>query len=112
MKGYSQRICVLREKGAAAGLSGMTTDHLRRLLDNVRDLHMLFLVGEQLATVEAHTRWLIVRMGRSTAFTKPNKDQRHPVWRCGSQIGVEDNCLASERGAAPFQYALSTRSGQ
>ena len=33
-------------RGAAAGPSGMTTDHLRPQLDNVRDLHMLYLVGE------------------------------------------------------------------
>ena len=31
----------------------MTTYHLRPLLDSVRDLHMLFLVGEQLATAKA-----------------------------------------------------------
>ena len=29
-------------RGAAAGPSGMTTDHSRPLLDNVRDLHLLF----------------------------------------------------------------------
>ena len=60
-------------KGAAAGPSGMTTDHLRPLLDNVRDLHMLFLVGEQLATGKApHEVVETVRMGRLPALTKPN----------------------------------------
>ena len=49
----------------------MTTDHLRPLLDNVRDLYMLFLVGEQLATGNAPHK-VIVRMGRLTALTKPN----------------------------------------
>ena len=36
-------------RGAAAGLSGMTTDHLRPLLDHVEDTHFFFLMGEQLA---------------------------------------------------------------
>ena len=50
----------------------MTTDHLRALVDNVRDLHMLFLVGELLATGKApHEVVEIVRMCRLTALTKP-----------------------------------------
>ena len=37
-------------RGAAAGPSGMTSDHLRPVLDSVGDSHLLFMMGEQLAT--------------------------------------------------------------
>ena len=60
-------------RGAAAGPSGMTTDHLRPLLDNVRDLHLLFSVREQLATGKAPREVVeIGRMGKLTALKKPN----------------------------------------
>ena len=36
-------------RGAAAGPSSMTTDHLRPVLDNPRDTHLFFQMGEQLA---------------------------------------------------------------
>ena len=36
-------------RGAAAGPYGMTMEHLRPLLDDVRALHSFFLMGEQLA---------------------------------------------------------------
>ena len=36
-------------RGAAACLSGMTTNHLRPLSDDVEDTHLFFLMGEQLA---------------------------------------------------------------
>ena len=36
-------------RGAAAGLSGMTTDHLRLVLDQVRDTHMLCQMADQFA---------------------------------------------------------------
>ena len=38
-------------RGAAAGVSGMTTDHFRPQLDHVQDTHLFFLMGEQLAKV-------------------------------------------------------------
>ena len=60
-------------RGAAAGLSGMTTDHLRPVLDNIRDTHSLFQMGEQLATARTppgiHG---ILRLGRLTALQKPH----------------------------------------
>ena len=74
----------------------MTTDHLKPLLGNVRDLHMLFLVGEQLATGKAPHE--VVEIVRMAALTKPNGGIRG-IWRCGSKIGVEDHCPASERSA-------------
>ena len=39
-------------KGAAAGPSGMTADHLRPVLENPRDTHLLFMLGEKLARAE------------------------------------------------------------
>ena len=35
----------ISRRGAVAGPSGMTSDHLRPLLDHVRDSHLLFLLG-------------------------------------------------------------------
>ena len=37
-------------RGGAAGVTGVTTDHLRPVLDNIRDTHLLHQMGEQLAT--------------------------------------------------------------
>ena len=46
-------------RGAAAGVSGMTTDHLRPVLDNIRDTHLLHQMGGtvslQLASEKAFT---------------------------------------------------------
>ena len=40
-------------KGAASGPSGMMVEHLRPLMDNCRDMHMFFLMAEQLAQSRA-----------------------------------------------------------
>ena len=58
-------------RGAAAGVSGMTTDHLRPVLDNIRDTHLLHQMGEQFATARIppgiHGT---LRLGRLTALQK------------------------------------------
>ena len=62
---------VVNLRGAAAGPSGMTSDHLRPLLDHVRDSHLLFLLGDQLA--KAQTPASVndaIRLGRLTALQK------------------------------------------
>ena len=41
-------------KGAAAGPSGMTADHLRPLLDNEQDSHRLFQIAQTLPSVNDH----------------------------------------------------------
>ena len=59
-------------KGAAPGPSGMTVEHLRPLLDNPRDTHMLFGVAEQLAQGLAPEAAIqALRLGRLTVLRKP-----------------------------------------
>ena len=104
-------------RGAAAGPSGMTTDHLRPLLDNVRDLHLLFSVREHLATDMAPQEVVeIGRGGRLTALKKPNGRIRdivsgEVVRRLVSRTIDEQVRKAVEAGTAPFQCALSTKAG-
>ena len=52
-------------KGAAAGPLGMTADHLRPVLENPRDTHLLFTLGEKLARAEiADSIVGAIRLGR------------------------------------------------
>ena len=56
-------------KGAAAGPSGVTMEHMRHLLDDVKALHPFFLMGEQLAQVKVpFAIGNLIRMGRLTAL--------------------------------------------
>ena len=58
-------------RGVAAGPSGMTSEHTRVLLDNPRDSHLFFLLGEQLSQAMAPEAAVqAVRLGRLTAFRK------------------------------------------
>ena len=104
-------------RGAAAGPPGMTTDHLRPLLDNVRDLHLLFSVREQWATGMAPQEVVeIGRMGRLTALRKPNGRiggivSGEVVRRLVSRTIAQQVSKAVEAGTAPFQCALSTKAG-
>ena len=60
-------------RGAAAGPSGMTNEHLRPLLDDARGRKLLFTVGEQLARAAVPQEVIeMVRVGRLTALTKPD----------------------------------------
>ena len=59
-------------RGAAAGPSGMTVEHMRLVLDNVRDAHLLFSMAEQLS--RAHVPLSVtdaLRLGRMTASKNP-----------------------------------------
>ena len=67
-------------RGAAAGPSGMTMEHLRPLLDDARSLHSFFLVAEQLARAQVPDGVVdVVRLGRLTALTKPDGGVRGMV---------------------------------
>ena len=58
-------------KGAAAGPSGMTPDHLRPVLENPRDTHLLFTLGEKLARAEIPDSIVgAIHLGRLTALQK------------------------------------------
>ena len=104
-------------RGAAAGPLGMTVEHLQPLLDHSKDAKRFHQVAELLsrAKVPALVRDA-VRLGRLTALQKPNGGVRgivagnivRPlVARTMSQQLMKD----VERATAPFQYALSTRTG-
>ena len=59
------------KRGSAAGPSGMTNEHIRILLDNHSDAHLMFLAGEQLAQARVPPSIVrVVRQGRMTALRK------------------------------------------
>ena len=58
--------------GAAAGPSGMTTEHLRPLLDDGRGRRLFVVLGEQFARAQIpDIAEGLVRCGRVTALSKP-----------------------------------------
>ena len=104
-------------RGAAAGPSGMMTEHLRPILENVSDVGLLFQVAQFFATASIPEEILeALRVGRLTTLQKPNGGVRGivagDVFRrvvartMAQQLGPE-----IERATSPFQYALSTRAG-
>ena len=112
--GFAQ---VLRSsrKGAAAGPSGMTVDHLRPVLENPRDTHLLFTLGEKLARAEIPDSIVgAIRLGRLTALQKPSGGVRGIVAgdilrRIVAHTIAQQISSHVERTTAPFQYAMSTR---
>ena len=104
-------------RGAAAGLSGMTTDHLRPLLDHVEDTHLFFLMGEQLAQARVPpTIHASIRQGRMIALQKPRGGVRgivvgDVVRRLVARTMAQQLSKAVEAATAPHQYAMSTRAG-
>ena len=64
-------------RGAAAGPSGVTTEHLKPVLNDSRDAERLFSVGLLLAQANIPQEILTaLRMGRVTALQKPNGSVR------------------------------------
>ena len=63
------------KRGAAAGPSGMTVEHLRPLLDPVKDQQLLCKLAQQVA-VAGFTPTVVeaIRMGRMTALRKTNEE--------------------------------------
>ena len=53
----SQQICVFPGEGQQLGLFGMTTDHLRVVLDQVRDTHLLYQMMVISSFERAHPQW-------------------------------------------------------
>ena len=52
-------------RGAVAGVSGLTIDHLRPILDNIRDTHLMHQMGDQSTTVHIPGIHGTLRLGRS-----------------------------------------------
>ena len=104
-------------RGAASGLSGMTSDHLRPLLESTRDLHLLFQIGELFARGQIPvTIANIVRRGRMTDLRKDGGGVRgivvgEVIRRLTARTIAQQLVPAVEACTAPFQYALSTRAG-
>ena len=97
-------------RGATAGPSGMTVEHLQPLLDMPRDLRAFFQAGEVVQGTST------VVWGRMTALEKPNGGVygivvgdivRRLVARTMSQQMMEE----VQSATAPFQIAMSTRGG-
>ena len=102
------------EGGAAGGPSGMTSEHLRPLLDN----HGTFLAdGQELARAE--TPGVVVdaiRLGRITVLSKPSGGVRGIVSgdiirRLVARTVAQQLNPEVEKATAPFQFALTTRCG-
>ena len=104
-------------RGAAAGPSGMTTEHLRLVLDTVHHAQLLFKLGEQLSRAETPTTIVnSVRLGRLTALQKPNGGVRGVVAadilrRLVGRTMAQQLSDVVKAATAPFQCALSTRAG-
>ena len=60
-------------RGAAPGPTGMTAEHLRPLLDSVRDSGLLWKLGQSFARGQVPAEILpVLRLGRITALQKPS----------------------------------------
>ena len=95
----------------------MTTNHLRLVLDQARDTHMLCQMADQVGQARTppavHN---ILRLGRLTALQKARGGvrgivvgdvlRRHVARTMAHQFGK-----SVEAATAPHQYALSTRAG-
>ena len=104
-------------RGAAAGPSGMTMEHLRPLLDNDRALHTFFSVAEQFARAQVPQGVVdMVRLGRLTALSKPDGGVRgivagDVVRRLVARTMSQQLSPAVERATRPHQYAMTTKAG-
>ena len=104
-------------EGAAGGLSGMTTEHLRPLLEDGRGLRLLGDVAERLARAEVPAEVLrLVRGGRLTALSKPDGGVRgilagDVIRRLVARTMSQQLAKAAEVATGPHQHALSTRAG-
>ena len=95
-------------KGAAAGPSGMTADHLRPLLGNEQNSHRLFRMGEKLC--QAQTPPSInatIRMGRLTALQKTSRGRsRNFGGKHCETIGLAHNGSAIQQSRGTVHCSL------
>ena len=105
------------KRGAAAGPSGMTADHLMPLLETERDSAKLFALASSLAKGDVPVEvvsW--VRMGRITALRKEDGGVRgitvgDILRRLVARTIAQQISKVVEESTAPYQYALSTKVG-
>ena len=104
-------------RGAAAGPSGMNSDHLFPLLDTERDSMKFYEFASLLARREVPGEIMDnLRMGRITALSMPDGGVRgitvgDILRRRVSRTVAQQYSQRVEIATAPFQYALSTRVG-
>ena len=104
-------------RGAAAGPSGMTVDHLFPILENERDSMLLVEMASSLATGNVPSEIIDgIRLGRMTALQKPDGGVRGIVGgdiirRLLARTMAKQVSKQVERATAPFQYTLSTKAG-
>ena len=104
-------------RGAAAGPSGMTSDHLFPILESEADSDLLVQVGALLSIGNVPESILnAIRLGRITALCKPDGGVRGIVVgdilrRLVAKTMAKQVSKEAETATAPFQYALSTKAG-
>ena len=112
---FAKNLRVAR-RGAAGGPSGMTSEHLRPLLEHHEDMIRFWRFAQDLARAVPDNIVDLVRLGRMTALQKPNGGVRGIVAgdiirRLVARTISQQLSLVVERATAPFQHALSTKSG-
>ena len=105
-------------RGAAAGPSGATNEHLRILLDDEVDSQLLHCAAQRLAQADVPAAALAaLRVGRIVALQKPDgRGVRALVVgdvlrRLVGRALAQAFALRLETACLPYQYGLSTRSG-
>ena len=111
-------ICVRKaRRGAAAGPSGVASDHLFPVLESEVVSDLLTQVASLLATGQVPGEILdAIRLGRLTALSKPDGGVREIVVgdilrRLVARTIAKQVSKQAEAATAPFQYALSTKAG-
>ena len=98
---------------ATSGPHGMTAEHLRPLLDDVRKMRLLSCLASNLAVADVPgVAVQMVRVGRLTALTKPDGGVRgivagDVVRRLVSKTIAQQLSAAVETATTPRQHALS-----
>ena len=103
-------------RGAAAGPSGVTEEHLKPILDSARDAELLCQAAELMAKASIPEVLKAIRMGRMIALQKPSGGVRGIVAgdiirRLVSRTMAQQIRTKVEKATARFQFALSTRAG-
>ena len=111
-------ICLRRaRRGAAAGPSGMASDHLFPVLESERASELLTEVAGLLSVGRVPDAILqAIRLGRLTALQKPDGGVRGIVVgdiirRLVARTMAKQIAKKVEAATAPFQYALKTKAG-
>ena len=111
-------VCIRKaRRGAAAGPSGMTSDHLFPVLESEGDSESLAKVASMLAVGNVPDEIIeAIRLGRLTALSKPDRGVRGIVVgdilrRLVARTIAKQIAKKVEAATAPVQHALSTKAG-